>query len=137
MPTTSRTTDADRELHRTRLIAAAIGAVVVFDVVWVRAPFLLGLGLPFLVAAWRYRDGHRTTNVALALFCLLYVAVGLSFAASNGLHAPAEPDDVTRSTINPGDFAAIYIGTPLAAWLAVRLGGALRHRARRGAQVMA
>jgi hypothetical protein len=108
---------------RTRLIAAGVGAVVVFDVIWVRAPFLLTLGIPFVVASLRYRDRHATTRALLVAFCLLYVVLGVSFAASNGLRAPAEPGEVARSTINPGDFAFVYIGTPLAAWLGVRLTG--------------
>lgn len=116
------------------MIAAAAGAVVVFDVAWVRAPFLLFLGLPFIVTAWRYRNRHATTNIVLTICCLLFVAVGVSFASSNGLHAPAEPGDTVRSTINPGDFAAVYIGTPLAAWLAVRAGTSLlRGRTERSA----
>jgi hypothetical protein len=116
------------QTRRTRAIAAAIGAVVVFDVAWVRAPFLLILGVPFLVAAWRYRGKHTVTTVALVVSCLLYVAIGVSYALSNGLHGPAEPGEAT-SVINPGDFAAIYVGTPLAAWLAVTLAaGSVRRR---------
>ena len=119
----------------TRAIAAAIGAVVVLDVVWVRAPFLLILGLPFIATAWRYRGRHLAANVGLILWCLVYVAVGVSFALSNGLQAPAEPGDVTRSAINVGDFAAVYIGTPLAGWLGVRAAKSLLRHGRAASAV--
>ena len=116
-------------LTRTRLIAAAIGAVVVLDVLWVRAPFLILLGVPFMVAAWRYRGRHAVSNVALAVFCILYAVVGVSYAVNNGLNAPAEPGQ-TASTINPGDFAAVYIGTPLAMLLGARIVGSVLRRGR-------
>ena len=115
--------------NRTRLIAAGIGAVVVLDVLWVRAPFLILLGVPFMIAAWRYRGRHAVSKIALAVFSLLYVAVGVSYAVSNGLNAPAEPGEAA-STINPGDFAVVYIGTPLAMWLGVRVVGSALRRGR-------
>jgi hypothetical protein len=104
----------------TRQLAAALAGIVVFDAIWVRAPFLTIFGIPFLVAAWRYREGRLPTRIALGLWCALYVLVGVTFALSNGLQAPAEPN-LPRETISPGDFAFAYFGTPLAAWLAVRL----------------
>lgn len=112
-------------LARTRLIAAAIGVVVVFDVAWVRAPFLLMLAVPFLVAAWRYRGEHPASKVALVAVCVLYVAAGVAYAINNGLRGPTEPGEASKF-INPGDFAMVYIGTPLAAWLVVRLIASMR-----------
>jgi hypothetical protein len=97
-----------------------IAANVVFDAVWVRAPFLAFIAVPFIVTAWRYREGRLATHVALGLWCALYVLIGVTFALSNGLHAPTEPN-TAQETINPGDFAFVYLGTPIAAWLGVRL----------------
>lgn len=58
---------------------------------------------------------------------MLYVAIGLTYALSNGLH-PAEPGRAAE-TINPGDFAFAYLGTPIAAWLGARLAAtAIRRR---------
>jgi hypothetical protein len=94
--------------------------VVVFDTIWVRAPFLGLMALPFLIAAWRYREGRLATRMALGLWCALYVLIGVTFALSNGLHAPAEAN-VPQETINPGDFAFVYLGTPIAAWLGARI----------------
>jgi hypothetical protein len=115
-------------VHRTRLVAGAIAAFVLFDTIWVRAPFLAFLAVPFAVAAGRFRDEHRITNIALLAWSGFYVALGVMFAVTNGLHAPAEVGQA-REAINPGDFAFAYLGTPAAAWLALRLGrSALRPR---------
>jgi hypothetical protein len=101
----------------TRRIAAAIAAVVVLDVLWVRAPFLIIAAVPFAVAALAYRAKHVVSGVALIAFCALYALLGISYALNNGLH-PAEPGEAAE-LITVGDFAFVYIGTPLAVWLAV------------------
>ena len=115
-------------LPRARVLATAIAAVVVFDVVMVQAPFLLFVGLPFMVAAWRYRGKHATTTVVLVFFCVLYLAVGIAFIAANGLHAPHEANRASDPGIGAGDFAFAYIGTPLAAWLGTHLVRTLARR---------
>jgi hypothetical protein len=112
----------DTNVRRSRQLAAAIAAAVLIDVLFVRAPFLAFLAIPFAIIAWRYRGG-AAGSVAVALFCGLYVAAGVSYMLSNGLH-PAEPGEPSK-LINPGDFVFVYIGTPLAAWLAVRAVGRL------------
>jgi hypothetical protein len=104
----------------TRGLAAAVASAVVFDAVWVRAPFLAVIAVPFVITAWRYREGRLSTRVAFGLWCALYVLIGVTFALSNGLHAPTEPN-TTQETINAGDFVFVYLGTPIAAWLLVRL----------------
>jgi hypothetical protein len=124
MSTIALTTAPTDRVQKTRALCAVLAAIVVFDAVWVRAPFLAQFALPFAVGAWRYRGG-RVGAAVLILFSALYVIVGVAFAASNGLHAPAEPGEATK-TISPGDFAFAYIGTPVAAWLAVRFAGHLR-----------
>lgn len=62
-------------------------------------------------------------SVAVTLVCGLYLAAGVSYMLSNGLHY-AEPGEPS-TWINPGDFVFVYIGTPLAVWLAVRAVGRL------------
>lgn len=111
---------ASNPVQATRRLAGAIAAFVLFDAVWVRAPFLAALAVPFAVAAWRYRGKHRSTNVALLAWCALYVAAGISYALSNGLHSPAEAGE-PRDVINAGDFVFVYLGTPASAWLGARL----------------
>jgi hypothetical protein len=106
----------------TRRLAGAIAAIVVFDAVWVRAPFLAFIAMPFVITAWRYREGRMATRIALGLWCALYVLIGVTFALSNGLHAPAEPN-VPQETISVGDFVFVYLGTPIAAWLLARVVG--------------
>ena len=117
-----------------RQLAAVIAALVAFDVIWVKAPFLAFLGIPFVLVAWRYREGRTVTNVAIVGWCVLYTLIGISFALNNGLH-PAEPNELPR-LINPGDFAEVYIGTPLAVWLATTVARRAAHR-RRVAQAAA
>jgi hypothetical protein len=119
----------------TRALAAAVAAVVILDVIWVRAPFLGFIALPFVIAAWRYREGRAATHIALGLWCALYVLIGVTFALSNGLQGPAEPN-LPRETINPGDFAFVYLGTPVAAWLGIRLFGGLGRKARLSREVV-
>lgn len=102
---------------RSRQLAAAIAAAVLIDVLWVRAPFLGVLAIPFALIAWRYRGG-AAGSVAAALMCGLYIVIGVSYMLSNGLHY-AEPGEPS-AWISPGDFVFVYIGTPLAAWLAAR-----------------
>ena len=117
------------------MLSAAIAAVVLFDVAWVRAPFLAFVAIPFAVAAWRYRKGHPVSTVALVLWSLLYVAIGLSFAVHNGLHEH-EPGEAVK-WINAGDFAFAYIGTPIAALIAGGLIGRLVRRRDRTTTVAA
>ena len=112
----------DTNGRRSRQLAAAIAAAVLIDVLWVRAPFLALLAVPFAIIAWRYRGG-AAGSVAVALVCGLYIAVGVSYMLSNGLHY-AEPGEPS-AWITPGDFVFVYIGTPLAVWLAVRAVGRL------------
>jgi hypothetical protein len=107
---------------QTRRLAGALGAIVVVDALWVRAPFLVMMAVPFIVAACFIRRAGRVSALALASWCAVYVAIGVSFALSNGLHAPLESGSTaSREVISAGDFAFVYIGTPLAAWLAVHL----------------
>lgn len=113
----------------TRRLAAAIAAAVAFDVAWVRAPFLIILAVPFAVIAWRYRGRTIAASIAVFAFSALFVAIGVAFILTNGLHAPAEPHQA-RETINAGDFVFAYIGTPLAAWLGVRAVRSLLQRRR-------
>ncbi len=109
-PTTIRTT---------RRLSAAVAAGVVFDAVWVGAPFLVVMALPFAVVAWRYRGRTIAANVALTAFCALYVLVGVLFMLANGFNAPTEANQPTE-TISAGDFVFVYVGTPLALWLGTR-----------------
>jgi len=102
----------------TRRIAAGIAAVVVLDVAWVHAPFLLMFAIPFVVIALRYRGEHAVSGIAVIAFAALYAIIGASFALSSGLHYH-EPGEPTR-LLNPGEFAFAYIGTPLAVWLVVQ-----------------
>jgi len=109
-------------IAQTRTLFALLAAIVAFDAIVVRAPFLALIAVPFAVAAWRYRRPRPAGTLTLLLFCAVYVAIGVVFAASNGLHAPLEPGSTgPRPMINPGDFAFVYLGTPIALWLAVRL----------------
>jgi hypothetical protein len=101
----------------TRRIAAAIAACVALDVLWVRAPFLIIVAVPFAVVAWRYRGQHVVSAVGVIAVSALYAFLGISYAMSNGLH-PAEPHEAAH-LISVGDFAFVYIGTPLAVALAV------------------
>ena len=102
--------EADRRVFHLAPIVALFPYLLVF------------LAIPFAIIAWRYRGGV-VGSVAVALFCGLFIAVGVSWMLSNGLHyaEPGEPSE----WINPGDFVMVYIGTPLAAWLAVRAVGRL------------
>ena len=113
---------SDTNGRRSRQLAAAVAIAVLIDVLWVRAPFLAVLAVPFAIIAWRYRGGV-VGSVALALFSGVFIAIGVSWMLANGLHyaEPGEPSE----WINPGDFVMVYIGTPLAAWLAVRAVGSL------------
>ena len=123
------TQDTSGHVNKTRAIAAAIVAVVVFDAAIVQAPFLAFLGVPFLVAALFYRGRHVVTSAVLVLFCLLYVVIGVNYAIANGLQNPAEPGE-PRETINIGDFVGVYGGTALAIWLGVRVVMSLAGRRR-------
>jgi hypothetical protein len=114
---------------RTRALCAGIAAVVVLDVVWVRAPFLIIVAVPFLVAAWRYRRGGLPATLGLVVAAALYVLIGVAYAVANGFHEPLDEGATgPRDLINPGDFAFVYVGTPLAAWLLVHLVGSLLRR---------
>lgn len=115
-------------ITRDRQLAGAAGAAIVFDAAVVHAPFLVIAAVPFLVAAWRYRGRHTAATLALAVWCALWVLVGVTYALSNGLHAPTEPNQATE-TIGIGDVIGVFVGAPLAAWLGVRLVvGRVRHR---------
>lgn len=109
------------QITRVRQLSGAVAIAVLVDVAWVRAPFLAFLAVPFAVAAWRYRRGRAVTTVALTLWCALYTLIGVIYAINNGLHDPQGPGETVTHWINPGDFVAIYIGTPIAIWLAVVL----------------
>ncbi|MDQ1514608.1 MAG: hypothetical protein QOE80_438 [Actinomycetota bacterium] len=110
-------------ITRTRTLFAVLASIVVFDAAFLHAPFLAALAVPFAVATWRYRQGRAAATIGLALWCAIYVAIGASFAVSNGFHAPLETGSVgPREMINPGDFAFVYLGTPIALWLTIRLG---------------
>jgi hypothetical protein len=113
--------------YTTRRLAAAIAGVVVFDALWVRAPFLVIMALPFAVVAWRYRGRTTAAEIALFAFCALYAVIGVMFILANGLHAPAEPNEA-REVISAGDFVFAYVGTPLSIWLGGRATRSIRAR---------
>src|SRR4051794_17756818 len=102
----------------TRMIAAAIALFVLIDVLWVGAPFLIMLAVPFALTAWRYRDQHRATNIVVFLFSALFVALGIAFILSNGLHEQ-EPGEASK-VITVGDFIFPYSGPPPPAGRAAR-----------------
>jgi predicted MFS family arabinose efflux permease len=54
------------------------------------------------------------------MWCALWVLLGVTYALSNGLHAPAEAGKAAE-TISIGDAIGVYVGAPLAAWLGIRL----------------
>jgi hypothetical protein len=118
-------------VRTTRRLAAAIAVVVVFDAVWVGAPFLVFMAVPFAVVAWRYRGRRVVSDVAVLVACAGYTVMGVTYMLTNGFDAPEEAGQA-REAIGAGDFAAVYIGTPLAVWLAVRtvrsLGARRRNR---------
>ncbi|MEX2293526.1 MAG: hypothetical protein WD691_07020 [Acidimicrobiales bacterium] len=113
--------------NRTRRIAGAIAVVVVVDALWVQAPFLVVLALPFAMVAWRYRGEHAASGAAVMLLCTAYAAIGVSYALTNGLHGPVETGQL-REVISVGDFVFVYFGTPLAVWLGVRVGTSMVRR---------
>ena len=108
------------DVTQERRLGAAIAALVAFDAAFVHAPFLAIFAVPFAIVAWRYRGRHRAATIAALLWCVLWVIVGVSFMLNNGLHAPREAGKPSE-TIGIGDFLSVYVGTPLTAWLAVRL----------------
>jgi hypothetical protein len=110
---------SEQSIQRMRQLALAVTAVVVFDMVWVRAPFGAIIALPFAITAWRLRTARIPTRLALIAACALYVAIGVSYAMSNGIHDGAGHN--ASALINPGDFAFAYLGTPLAALLALQV----------------
>jgi hypothetical protein len=95
-----------------RALCTAVGVIVVVDALAVQAPGLALLAVPFLAAAVALRHGGRASSAALTVLCALFVAIGISFAASNGFDA------------GWGDLLFAYAGTPLA--LAAGLMAALR-----------
>lgn len=115
---------------RTRAIAAGVAAAIVIDALWVRAPFLAIPAVPFAIGAWRYRAAHTVSSAVFALAGLGWALLALNYAMSNGIHAPAEPDQVGHPLIEVGDFLGVYVGGALAAWLAVRLIGDVVRRTR-------
>lgn len=120
MSVTTESTNTSNEIRRSRALAAATAGCVLFDVIWLHVPFLAFLAVPFAIAAWRYRGAHRISTFALLAWCVLFIAIGVNYAVTNGFHDPAEPGRAVKA-INPGDFVSVYLGTPAAAWLAVCL----------------
>ena len=120
MSITTESTNTTNEIRRSRALAAATAACILFDIIWLRVPFLLFLPAPFAIAAWRYRGTHRVSTYLLLAWCALFIVIGVNYAVTNGFHDPAEPGRALK-TINPGDFVSVYLGTPTAAWLAVCL----------------
>ncbi|MDQ3757299.1 MAG: hypothetical protein M3394_05585 [Actinomycetota bacterium] len=94
-------------LGQVRTLCAALAAIVVFDAAWVQAPGLAMMAVPFLVAALRVRRGTTVGMAVLMVFAVLYAVVGVNYAIANGI------------SVNPGDFAFAYVGTPVAVALAV------------------
>ncbi|MEY2433184.1 MAG: hypothetical protein QOC92_2909 [Acidimicrobiaceae bacterium] len=113
----------------TRTLAATVAAMIIFDTIWVRAPFLAILALPFIITAWRYRDGRTSTRIALGLWCALYVLIAVTYAIGNGMNSPKEPNQATE-TISVGDFVGVYLAGLVAAWLGVQVFSGLRRRDR-------
>src|SRR4051812_29641859 len=108
------------DVRTERRLSAAIAALIALDAVFVGAPGLAVFALPFAIVAWRYRGRHRVATIAALLWCVLWVIVGVNFMLGNGLHEPREAGK-SIETINIGDFLSVYLGTPLTAWLTVRL----------------
>ena len=108
-----------------RALCAAVGVIVVVDALAVQAPGLALLAVPFLAAGLALRQAGRASSAAIAVLSALFVAIGLSFAASNGFDA------------GWGDLLFAYAGTPLA--LAAGLVAALRllqiQRSRKGVRL--
>lgn len=109
----------ENTIRRTRQLAGLVALAVIFDVIWVKAPFLVVFAVPFALAAWRLRTGRIWTRIALIAWSALYVALGVVFIVNNGIHDGA--GDNPDGWINPGDFVFAYVGTPLAALLAYQL----------------
>jgi hypothetical protein len=95
-----------------RALCVAVGVIVVVDALAVQAPGLALLAVPFLAAGLALRRAGRASSAALSVLAALYVAIGISFAASNGFDA------------GWGDLLFAYAGTPLA--LGVGLVAAVR-----------
>lgn len=108
------------QIKRMRQLAGAIALAVLFDAIVIEVPFIAFLGIPFAVAAWRFRRGRLLSSIALTLWCALYTLLGVMYAVNNGFHDPAEAGRPTQ-WINPGDFVFVYVGTPLAIWLGALL----------------
>jgi hypothetical protein len=110
-----------------RRIAAAIAVVIVFDALWVQAPFLVLLAAPFAITAWRYRQGHLISSIGVIACSSVYALIGVTYALSNGLHSPQEIGQ-PREVISVGDFAFVYVGSPLAVWLVLHVGASMVRR---------
>jgi hypothetical protein len=88
-----------------RGLCGAIAAIVVVDAVSVGAPGLALLGVPFLIGAVWLRQARTMPSIGLAVWSLLYVVLGVSYAAGAGFDA------------GWGDLLFAYGGTPAAVLL--------------------
>lgn len=90
-----------------RTLAAAVAGIVFVDALSVGAPGLALLGVPFLLAALRFRRATRWGSALVVAWCALYVIVGVNYAIGNGFDA------------GWGDLLFAYPGTVVAAVLGV------------------
>jgi protein-S-isoprenylcysteine O-methyltransferase Ste14 len=97
-----------------RGLSAGVAVIVIIDAMVVGAPGLALLAVPFVAAAVMFRDGHWPATIAMLVWSLFYVAIGVAYALNNGFDAEW------------ADLLFAYAGTALAAALAWTL---VRHRA--------
>jgi hypothetical protein len=90
------------EVTLIRSLCAALAAVIVIDAVSVGAPGLGVVALPFVAGAVFFRHGKMPATILLAACGLGFAAIGIAYAASNGLDA------------GWGDLLFAYLGTPIA-----------------------
>jgi hypothetical protein len=100
-------THARTSLLEMRVLCGVLAIVVLVDALWVRAPGLALLALPYAIGAVGMRRGRVVPTVVIALFAALYVFVGANFAIASGFDAPG------------GDLVFAYLGTPVAALLLI------------------
>jgi len=98
-----------RAVEPVRSLAAGLSLVVVVSAASVQAPGLALLALPFVVAA-AAPPRRRPALVLLWLAAMLFAGIGVAFVAAIGFEA------------GWSDLLFAYVGTPLAAALAVVLG---------------
>ena len=100
-------THARSSLLEMRALCGVLAVVVLVDTLWVRAPGLGLLAVPFVVGAVGMRRGRVVPTVVIALFAALFVFVGANYATANGFNGPG------------GDLVFAYLGTPVAGVLLI------------------